>query len=168
MTVSYADFVPFFLGPLMAWGVRRALRRKGDWDRLKKWTLGIGIFAYMVTELARSFYRPYIYANGIHDFHIADTIGNSAGTVTAIFMILTLSKAGRAKANQLILMVFCGLIAYEVLSATSGHRIDVWDLAATVLFSGLSWWAHHGILVPRFGKKPPSEETPEKLGSSAG
>ena len=159
MTASLGDFVPFVLIPFIGWGVRRLLRRRGDWNPLTRWTFGIGISAYFVTEVARSFYRPFIYANGINDFHIADTIGNSAGTVTAIFMILTLVKPDNARPYQLILMVFAGLIGYELLSASPTHAIDPWDLLATVVFCILSSLVYYGILVPRYGQEPRPLET---------
>ena len=78
------NYIPFFLIPFIGWGVRRFLISRDDYTTLKKITLGIGISAYFVTEMARSFYRPYIYANNIDDWVIADTIGNSLGTVTAV------------------------------------------------------------------------------------
>ncbi|MCZ7558382.1 MAG: hypothetical protein M5R41_18470 [Bacteroidia bacterium] len=154
MTVSLSDFVPFLLIPFIGWGVRHYLRRRNDWVPLKRWTFSIGISAYFLTETARSFYRPFIYANGINDFHIADTIGNSAGTVTAIFMIITLSNTGKVKPYQLMLMTFAGLIGYELLSASANHPVDVWDLLATALFSILSWVVYYGILEPSFAQGP--------------
>ena len=92
--MDLTNFVPFFLIPFIGWGVRRFLISRADYSVLKKCTLGIGISAYFVTEIGRSFYRPYIYANEIDDWIIADTIGNSFGTMTAVFMILTMSGRG--------------------------------------------------------------------------
>ena len=85
------NYIPFLLIPFIAWGVRRYLIAHDDYTTLKKITFGIGISAYFLTAMARSFYRPYIYANEINDWVIADTVGNSLGTVTAIFVILTMS-----------------------------------------------------------------------------
>jgi len=146
MQPTIHDFVPFILIPFIAWGVRHHLIQKKDWIPLKKLTFAVGISAYFVTEVARSFYRPYIYANEINDFHIADTIGNSAGTVTAIFMILTMVKSGSAKPHVLIIMVFFGLIGYEVISGSGSHPIDAWDIGATVVFTALSAILYYGVL----------------------
>jgi len=57
------NYIPFFLVPFIGWGVRRFLISRDDYTTLKKITLAIGISAYFLTELARSFYRPYIYSN---------------------------------------------------------------------------------------------------------
>ena len=149
MELHYSNFVPFVLIPFIGWGVRHHLMRAGEWLPLKKATFAVGISAYFLTETARSFYRPYIYANRINDYHIADTLGNSFGTVTAIFMLLTMIRSDRMKPHQIILMTFFGLIAYEVLSASESHRIDVWDLGTTVVFTLLSTALYYGILIPK-------------------
>jgi hypothetical protein len=151
MEISPIDFVPFVLIPFIWWGVRRMKLKQGDFARLKQATLKIGIAAYFVTEIARSFYRPYIYAHELNDFHIADTIGNSAGTVTAIFMILTLTRSEQAKDTHLFLIVFLGLIAYELVSGVGDHPIDVLDLIATVLFTTVSAIFYYGYLKPKLG-----------------
>ena len=91
-----------------------------------------------ITELGRSFYRPYIYANKIDDYFIADTIGNSFGTVTAIFMILTLSGNGTSKDWNIVLIIIAGLIIYELLNLTGKTAIDVNDMIATVVFGTIS------------------------------
>lgn len=60
----------------------------GHYTKLKKTTLTIGASAFLLTEIARSFYRPYIYANDITYWVVADTIGNSLGTVDVIVTIM--------------------------------------------------------------------------------
>ena len=42
-------------------------------------------FMFVLTEIGRKIYRPYIYANDIFDFWIADTIGNFTGTIAIVF-----------------------------------------------------------------------------------
>lgn len=37
-------------------------------------SLAIGVAAVLLTEAARSFYRPFIYANALDDFHVASTV----------------------------------------------------------------------------------------------
>ena len=136
-------------------------RKQGDFGPLKQATLKIGITAYFVTELARSFYRPYIYAHELNDFHIADTIGNSAGTVTALFMILTLTRSDTTKDTHLFLIVFLGLIGYEIVSGTGGHPIDALDIVATVLFTAVSALFYHKYLKPKLGLANEGEVTAE-------
>lgn len=146
------DFVPFFLIPFIGWGVRRYLIARNDYSTLKKITLGIGISAYFLTEMGRSFYRPYIYANHINDWVIADTMGNSFGTVTAVFMILTMSGRGTPWDWRLVGIVLSGLVGYEILTAGKHHPIDLNDVVATLVFGGFSALVYVWILA-RYGKK---------------
>ncbi len=62
-------------------------------SELKNWKLtkykainfAIGISALLIYEfVGRSIYRPYIYNNNLNDLHIADTLGNTFGTMTTI------------------------------------------------------------------------------------
>ena len=146
------NYIPFFLIPFIGWGVRHHLITKNDYSPLKKTTLLIGISAYFLTEMARSFYRPYIYANDINDWVIADTIGNSIGTITAIFMILTMSGRGTSWDWRLVAIVIFGLLGYESLNLLNDHPFDVNDVLATFIFGGVSAIAY-GKILARYGKK---------------
>jgi len=148
------NYIPFLLIPFIGWGVRRYLIKHRDYSTLKRITLGIGISAWFVTEMARSFYRPYIYANDINDWVIADTIGNSLGTVTAVFMILTMSGRGTSWDWRLVGMVIAGLIGYEMLNLADDHPFDVNDVLATLLFGGISILVYARILA-RHGASDP-------------
>jgi len=160
------DYIPFVLLPIIAWGVRHHLIGRNDYSTLKKITLSIGMSAYFVTEMGRSFYRPYIYANGIDDWVIADTLGNSFGTVTAIFMLLTMSGRGTAWDWRIVVMVLLGLVGYETLNLAQNHPFDVNDLFATLVFGALSAIAYARILA-RHGESHCSEEgTPPSSGSA--
>ncbi len=140
------NYIPFILIPFIGWGVRHFLIKKHDYTTLKKWTLGIGISAYFLTEMARSFYRPYIYANDINDCFIADTVGNSLGTVTAIFMIITMAGKGSRWDWILVAIVLAGLVAYELTNLTGHHPFDANDVIATLLFGTISALMYAGIL----------------------
>ncbi|HQU73644.1 MAG: hypothetical protein KDI06_09720 [Calditrichaeota bacterium] len=140
------NYVPFVLIPFICWGVLHYLKKKNRLSSLTKRMLFIGITAFFITELGRSFYRPYIYKNAIQDFHIADTIGNSFGTITAIFMILTLSGKGTKADWRLVLLIIVGLLFYEFLNLTGRHSVDVNDLIATVLFGALSSIIYYFLL----------------------
>jgi hypothetical protein len=142
------NFVPFLLIPFIGWGVSHHLLKRGEYTKLKQCTLGVGITAYFFTEMARSFYRPYIYAHGIDDWVIADTIGNSLGTVTAVFMILTLAGRGNSKDWLLVGLVLTGLITFELLNPFSNRALDLDDIFATVVFGALSI----GIYAPILGR----------------
>jgi L-rhamnose isomerase len=151
------NYIPFFLVPFIGWGVRHYLIKRNDYSTLKKITLAIGISAYFVTEMARSFYRPYIYANHIDDWVIADTIGNSLGTVTAVFMIITMSGKGTNRDWGLVALVIAGLIGYEMLNIIGDHPFDVNDVLATILFGGISVLVYARILA-RHGKQAAPRE----------
>lgn len=140
------EYVPFLLIPFIGWGVRRYLIAHNDYTKLKKLTFGIGISAYFLTEMARSFYRPYVYTNNIDDWVIADTIGNSLGTITAIFMILTMAGRGTNWDWRLVGLVMLGLVGYEVLNLTGHHSFDVNDVLATFVFGGVSALVYACIL----------------------
>jgi len=131
-------YIPFILIPFIGWGVRHYLIARDDYSPLKKVTLGIGISAYFLTEMGRSFYRPYIYAHDINDWVVADTLGNSLGTVTAIFMIITMSGRGTHWDWRLVGMVVLGLLGYELTNLTGHHGFDTNDFIATLVFAAIS------------------------------
>ena len=145
------NYIPFILIPFMYWGVLHYLKKKNNLTSLKKITLSIGITAYAITELSRSFYRPYIYTNRINDYFIADTIGNSFGTIAAIFMILTLSGKGTNKDWRIIIIMITGLILYEFLNLTGRKAIDVHDIIATIIFGVISAILYL-IILKKYGK----------------
>lgn len=136
MIKEISNFIPFFLIPFIGWGVTRYLKKKNRFTPFKKATLYIGLGAYFITEMVRSFWRPYAQQNGIVDFNFSDTIGNSFGTMTAIFMILTLSGKGEKRDWRFIAIIIIGLIVYEYLNPPS--RFDFNDVIATIIFGSLS------------------------------
>ena len=145
-------YIPFILIPFIYWGVLHHLKKKNNLITLKKNTLFIGMIAFFITELGRSFYRPYIYSNKINDFFIADTIGNSFGTMTAIFMILTLSGKGTNKDWRIIIIIVTGLLLYELLNLIGKKATDIHDLFATVIFGVISAILYF-ILLRNYGEK---------------
>lgn len=93
----------------------------------------VGISALLLCEAARTYYRPFIYSNGINDFHIADTLGNSLGTVATVFVFVSLFGHQRGQDHVLIRIVTISVFLYEVAHPLLGKPIDPWDLAATVI-----------------------------------
>ena len=108
-----------------------------DWRYSKQRMLNllIGVSALVIYEVARVTYRPYIYSRGINDFHIADTLGNSLGTVATIFVFVSLLGRDRAQDYFLIRTVTISVLVYEVAHPLLGKPIDLWDIIATVLAS---------------------------------
>jgi hypothetical protein len=100
--------------------------------------LTIGLSATLIYELvARPIYRPYIYSNNINDFHIADTIGNSLGTIAAIFVLIGFLGQGRNQHVFLIKTITMSVALYEIAHPLLGKPIDPWDVVATILTGGL-------------------------------
>lgn len=87
--------------------------------------LTIGLSAVLMYEfVARPIYRPYIYRNNINDFHVADTIGNSLGTIATIFVLIGLIGEGRAQHLFLIKTISISVVFYEVVHPMLGKPID--------------------------------------------
>lgn len=92
----------------------------------------IGLSAVAFYELARAYYRPFIYSNGINDFHIADTLGNSLGTIATVFVFVSILGIDRAKDIFLIRTVTIAVIVYELAHPLLGKAIDPLDIVATL------------------------------------
>jgi hypothetical protein len=74
----------------------------------------IGLSALVLCEVARAYYRPFIYSNGINDFHIADTLGNTFGTVAAVFVFASLLGHNHDQEHFLIFTVSISVLVYEL------------------------------------------------------
>ena len=77
-------------------------------------------FFFLLTEICREIYRPYIYRNRIDDFGFADVVGNLLGTVAIIFFDLGIIHATRRQGIRLVAFVTLGVAVYELL-----HREDI-------------------------------------------
>ncbi len=106
-----------------------------NWVRSKKRVANmlVGISAVLLYEAARAYYRPFIYSYAINDFHIADTLGNSLGTVATVFVFVSLLGRDSARDYFLIRIVTISVLVYEVAHPLLGKPIDLWDLVATIL-----------------------------------
>ena len=112
--------------------------------------LTIGICALLIYEfVGRPYYRPYIYSHKIYDFHIADTLGNSLGTIATIFILVSLLTSGVNNGIFLIKIITLSIVLYEIGHPLLGKPIDIWDIVATILASVLSFLIFHSL----FGKK---------------
>lgn len=88
---------------------------------------------FVLTEIGRKLYRPYIYRTHIDDFGVADTIGNSLGTLTQIFLYLGLFNATKAQSYRIIAFVTLGYIGYEVVQPYLPRGTFDWrDVFATL------------------------------------
>lgn len=100
--------------------------------------LTVGITAVLIYEfIARPIYRPYIYRNNINDFHVADTIGNTLGTIATVFVLIGFIGKGRSQHIFLIKTITISVALYELAHPLLGKPIDPWDILATILTGGL-------------------------------
>ena len=102
--------------------------------------ISIGVLALLIYEfIARPIYRPYIYANRINDFHIADTIGNSLGTLATVFIFIGLLTSELLQGKYMMRIIILGLVLYETAHPLLGKAIDIWDIIATLVTGVLSY-----------------------------
>jgi len=100
----------------------------------------IFIFMFILTEIGRKIYRPYIYSNNIFDYWIADTIGNFTGTVAIIFFDLAVINPEYKNGKIFIYIIVVGLIVYELLQYFSPRSICDWrDMIATLVAGIISF-----------------------------
>lgn len=99
--------------------------------------LVIGFGSLILHEfVAKIYYRPYIYSHNINDFHIADTLGNSLGTLVAIYIVIGFFGKDKTRDHFLIKMIIISMIVYELAQPLLGKPIDPWDVLATVITGG--------------------------------
>lgn len=106
----------------------------------------IAISALLIYEfVGRPIYRPYIYNNKINDFHIADTLGNTFGTLPTIFFLIAILSNDTAKGNYLIKLGTFSVVVFELLHPLLGKPIDIWDIIATILTGAISYLTYNKI-----------------------
>ena len=121
-----------------------------DWLHSKRRIINllIGLGAVVLYEIARATYRPYIYSQGINDFHIADTLGNSLGTIATVFVFTSLLGHDPAQEYFMIRTVTISVLLYEVAHPLLGKPIDPWDMLATILAGAFCEIIHRSIHGP--------------------
>jgi VanZ family protein len=94
----------------------------------------IFVLMFVVTEIGRRVYRPYIYANDIFDFWIADTIGNLTGTITVVFFDFAIINPTHNAGRIFLAVITIGLIVYEFVQYFSPRSVLDWrDIIATLI-----------------------------------
>ena len=94
---------------------------------------------FVVTEIGRRVYRPYIYANDIFDFWIADTIGNLTGTITIVFFDFAIVNPTHNAGRIFLAVITIGLIVYEFVQYFSPRSVLDWrDIIATLIGGAIS------------------------------
>lgn len=117
-----------------------------EFTKYKAINFAIGISALLIYEfIGRPIYRPYIYSNKINDFHIADTLGNTFGTLTTIFFLIAILSNETTKGNYLIKMGTLSVAVFELVHPILGKPIDIWDIVATILTGLISYLIYNGL-----------------------
>jgi hypothetical protein len=94
-------------------------------------------FFFILTEIGREIYRPYVYQNGINDFGFADVIGNLLGTVAVIFFCLGVSHANRVQSIRGVIFSIVGITIYELLQPVLPRGVFDWKDAISTPLAGL-------------------------------
>jgi uncharacterized membrane protein len=114
--------------------------------KYKAINFAIGISALLIYEfIGRPIYRPYIYKNKINDFHIADTLGNTFGTLPTIFFLIAIFSNDTTKGNYLIKLGTFSVVAFELAHPLLGKPIDIWDIIATILMGLVSYLIYNSL-----------------------
>jgi hypothetical protein len=114
--------------------------------RYKAINFAIGISALLIYEfIGRPIYRPYIYANNINDFHIADTLGNTFGTMPTLFFLIALLSNDTIKGNYFIKLGTFSVVMFELAHPLLGKPIDIWDIVATIITGLISYLLYNSI-----------------------
>ena len=92
------------------------------------------ILSFIVTETGRHAYRPIIYRNEIHDFGLADSIGNAGGIMAQVFLGLVLMNSNLKQGFRVIGFLVLGYIFYEIIQPILPKGTFDWkDVYGTIL-----------------------------------
>ena len=94
-------------------------------------------FFFILTEIGRQIYRPYVYQNGIKDLGFADVIGNLLGTVAVIFFGLVVNHANRVQSIRIIVFITVGITIYELLQPVLPRGVLDWKDVISTPIAGL-------------------------------
>ncbi len=99
----------------------------------------IFVLMFVITEIGRRVYRPYVYANDIFDFWIADTIGNLTGTIAIIFFDFAIVNPTQKAGRIFLAVITGGLIVYELAQYFSPRSVVDWrDIIASLIGGAIS------------------------------
>jgi len=93
----------------------------------------VGILAVLAYEAARAWYRPLVYSTGFDDLHLADTLGNSLGTIATAATFSSLFGRTATQGLFVLRASVMAVVVYELLHPLLGKPIDTLDLLATLL-----------------------------------
>lgn len=138
----------------MTWSDLKQEIKNWKFTKYKAINFSIGISALLIYEcIGRPLYRPYIYNNKINDFHIADTLGNTFGTMPTIFFLIAILSNDESKGNYLIKLGTISVVVFELAHPLLGKPIDIWDIIATICTGFISHLLYNQIFKNPLQKK---------------
>ncbi|MBN1624278.1 MAG: hypothetical protein JW903_07905 [Clostridia bacterium] len=143
------SFGPFVLLPIICMVIYYILKKQTEFTKKKKVLLILFAVCFFISEAGRLYYRPYIYENGFFDLYIADTLGSSFGTLTAIFFILLLQSRDRIFDMVYIAGVTIIVMIYEFTMLPGNEVFDPKDLYATLIVSAIAAAVYYFIFLRR-------------------
>jgi len=99
--------------------------------------LATAVVWFFITEAGRFVWRPFVNANNINDFGLADSVGNWGGIVVQIFFMLAVMNSPRRKSYRVIAFVTVGYIAYEFLQPYLPKGVFDWKDVYGTLIGGV-------------------------------
>lgn len=108
---------------------------------------------FVLTEIGRKVYRPYIYSNDIFDFWIADTMGNFTGAIAIIFFNFAWVNPKYKQGRMFLIIIIFGLIVYELLQYFSPKSICDWRDVIATLIAGLISWGIYEFIFKKYPEK---------------
>jgi len=94
----------------------------------------IATLFFVVTEFMRTIYRPWVYAEGVNDYGLADSIGSFGGAFVIVFGLTAVLSGTPEKARGNAVALAASCVAYEVLQPHLGTGIFDWlDLIAAAI-----------------------------------
>lgn len=96
----------------------------------------IGAIFLVLTYIGDTYYRDWVYSNQIADFGLANYLPSITGTITAIFLLIGLSKEPSTKAPSSAFWVIVGCVIYEIMQPTFGTGIFDWQDLVAVIITG--------------------------------
>jgi len=97
------------------------------------------VITFILTEIGRKIYRPFVYQNGIIDFGFADVIGDLLGTAAIIFFCPGIYNATRIQSMRVIAFIMIGVVIYELLQPVLPRGVLDWkDVVCTFAAGSLA------------------------------
>ena len=158
------SFGPLILLPIICIIIYYLLKKQGVLTKQKKLLLILFAASFFLTEAGRSFYRPSISEHGVFDLYIADTLGTSFGTFTAIFFVLLLQSRNKVSDMFYIIGVTVLIMVYEVLALPGNEVYDIRDLYAALIcgiLAGTFYFLYFLWIPYRNAMKNPPDEPAE-------